>query len=357
MHSILVHEHVSGGGYSDHALPRSLLREGRAMRDAFVEDFALVAGLDVTATNDARLEPVGLPCRVASIDSPEVLTREIAARARDVDAVLVIAPEIEGALLTIARTVVTAGGTLVGGSLEAIEIAADKLRLTAWLERAGVATIEARACANGDVATNPVVVKPRWGAGSEGVFTLPAGSRVPLLDLPSVITPLCSGLAASVLCLAGPDGVLALPPCAQRLSNDGRFAYRGGDLPLAPAAGRHCADDEALRCRARDLAVRAVESLPDARGFFGVDLLLALDEHDDGASPATDRVVEINPRATTSYCGLRAATDANLALLGLEHLRGGSHTTPVFRDEPIRFASDGTISTRSDEALLPGAPP
>jgi predicted ATP-grasp superfamily ATP-dependent carboligase len=54
-----------------------------------------------------------------------------------------------------------------------------------------------------------------------------------------------------------------------------------------------------------DQAVRAILGL---QGYVGVDLILGKGE--DGA---LDQVIEINPRVTTSYVGLRALAKTNLA--------------------------------------------
>jgi predicted ATP-grasp superfamily ATP-dependent carboligase len=96
--------------------------------------------------------------------------------------------------------------------------------------------------------------------------------------------------------LCGSGRVVALEPCRQHLAGGGDFSYRGGSLPL----------ESGLAERARRLAERAVASLPEPLGYLGVDLVLG----DDAAS---DVVVEINPRLTTSYIGLRALARANLA--------------------------------------------
>ncbi len=87
-------------------------------------------------------------------------------------------------------------------------------------------------------------------------------------------------------------------PCKQRISDDGRLRYLGGELPLA--AG--------LAERARSLAERALAAMPAAVGYVGVDLVLGREP--DGSE---DVVIEINPRLTTSYVGLRAAARINLA--------------------------------------------
>ena len=77
------------------------------------------------------------------------------------------------------------------------------------------------------------------------------------------------GLAASVAVLCGPAGDVPLAPCKQRISDDGRLRYLGGELPLA--AG--------LAERATALAERAVAALPATVGYVGVDLVLGRDPH------------------------------------------------------------------------------
>jgi tyramine---L-glutamate ligase len=76
------------------------------------------------------------------------------------------------------------------------------------------------------------------------------------------------------------------------------LTYRGGSLIREPV----------LAERATSLALRAIETLPPALGYVGVDLVLG--EAPDGSD---DVVIEVNPRLTTSYVGLRAVMKQNLA--------------------------------------------
>ena len=156
----------------------------------------------------------------------------------------------------------------------------------------------------------------------------------------------------SVAFLCGPAGALPLVPCRQMLSNDGRFEYQGGELPLAEAqvrrdsratagrgAGCQPAPHRSLAARATNLASRAVASLPDAHGYLGVDLVLGED-----LSGREDVVVEINPRLTTSYVGLRAALrpGTNLADAMLLAASGGSPQLS-FGPDRVQFTSNGSI--------------
>jgi predicted ATP-grasp superfamily ATP-dependent carboligase len=132
-------------------------------------------------------------------------------------------------------------------------------------------------------------------------------------------------LPASVAFLCGPGVVCPLAPCEQRLSHDGRFSYLGGRLPLAPE----------LADRAVGLGRRALGALPSALGYVGIDLVL-------GADPAgaADYVIEVNPRLTTSYVGLRAASRTNLAAALLASAAGEA-VKVEFAPSPLEFAADG----------------
>ena len=136
------------------------------------------------------------------------------------------------------------------------------------------------------------------------------------------------GTAASVAVLVGPAGTVALAPAAQRLSGDGRFRYLGGTLPLpGPLAERAAA-----------LARRAVAAVPGLRGYVGVDLVLG--EADDGRG---DMVIEINPRVTTSYIGLRALAAGNLAAAMLQVVRGEPVGPLRWRRGRVTFTAGGLV--------------
>jgi hypothetical protein len=140
-------------------------------------------------------------------------------------------------------------------------------------------------------------------------------------------------MPASVAMLCGPGDLrLALPPCRQRLSDDRRFAYLGGALPLAA--------EEALRARA--LAQRAAAALPGAFGYLGVDLVLGAPA--DGAG---DVVIEVNPRLTTSYVGLRAACQGNLAEAMLDVAEGRLPRAPPAASRAVTFDAEGVVRLKT----------
>jgi predicted ATP-grasp superfamily ATP-dependent carboligase len=82
------------------------------------------------------------------------------------------------------------------------------------------------------------------------------------------------------------------------------------------------------------MAIRALQTLGDLCGYVGVDLVLGRDGESE------DTVIEINPRLTTSYVGLRAASRGNLAQAMLDAAIGRQ---PIlsFDEKPVRFNATG----------------
>ena len=80
-------------------------------------------------------------------------------------------------------------------------------------------------------------------------------------------------------------------------------------------------------------AVQACRVLPGLRGFVGVDLVLG---------DADVFVVEVNPRLTTAYLGVRAAVDENVAALALAACAGKLPAPPRVRRR-VRFSASGDV--------------
>jgi hypothetical protein len=183
----------------------------------------------------------------------------------------------------------------------------------------------------------PAVWKPRFGAGSQATFLIRDVDDIPRLEDrrraegwsgEMILQAYVPGRAVSVAFLASTGALVSLPAVEQHLSTDERFHYLGGRSPLP----------EPLDRRARALAERAARCVEGLHGWFGVDLVLG--DTEDGSG---DAVIEINPRLTTSYVGLRRLAHFNLAETLLAVAAG---SRPLFRDwgtEPIAFRANGEI--------------
>lgn len=321
---VFVYEYMTATGLGrDPASPEhGMYREGRAMRDALAEDFSRIPSVEVRA----------YPDDATPRDDDRFLTE-----VERSDRQLLVAPELHGTLFALTCLARTRGNPL-GTSPEAIELTSDKLALSEYWRSRGVLTPATTDRAPTPCDASGVVVKPRFGAGSTATYFLDCRQdfyrvRALLEDAnddigPMILQEFVPGRAASVAFLCGPNGHTPLLPAFQLLSTDGRFKYEGGELPIPPE----------LAERAVRLAARAVACVPGLVGYVGVDLVLG-----DAADGSQDYAIEINPRLTTSYIGLRALAEFNLAEAMLRAAVGEA-VGPRWKPGRVRFGPDGRVA-------------
>lgn len=337
---ILIHEWVTGGGMAGETLPASWAAEGNAMRRAVAADFASLPGVRVVMTLDARLPDEPGPWTLVRI-GPDQDGEEWARLAAEADWTVLIAPETGGTLADCSRTLRARGARSLGSTPEAVELAGDKARLGALLTERGIRTPTCRRVDPSrplpDDVDYPAVLKPIDGAGSAQTFLISTPSNAPdearaLTE--ALLQPFVPGVPSSASFLVGPDNQARLIAVGrQRIEVDeGRFLYRGGILPDPEFAA---ADLPALR--------QAIESVPGLRGFVGVDFL-----RDDERKIMT--ILEINPRATTSYVGLAQVLPSGLlAQAWIDTVEGASELSAwplaelIRSHGPVTFDADGTI--------------
>jgi predicted ATP-grasp superfamily ATP-dependent carboligase len=334
---VFVYEFISSGAFEGTPVP-SLRAEGWAMLAAVLEDFGHCRGVETVTILEKRYYQDGEPGALAtgglrSLTLParqnERTFRRLAASA---DYSLVIAPEFDDILAQRCRWVEEEGGCLLGPASDAVRRTADKWALARHWQTHGIPTpLSHRPGDQAHTRHYPLVCKPRYGAGSLATFLVhdaeelaralggggdPVGERI--------VQPFVPGLPVSVAFLSGPAGLFALPAAEQLLSSDGRFQYLGGRVPLTEEQDQ----------RARRLAERAVRCVEGLHGYFGVDLILG---------DSADVVIEINPRLTTSYVGLRRLARFNLAEALLAVVGGSPPPAWEWRKEAIVFGADGSI--------------
>ncbi len=182
----------------------------------------------------------------------------------------------------------------------------------------------------------PVVVKPLDGVGCQSVFIARQEMELRRAFTTAaretgqetlIVQPYIEGVHASVSLLT--DGVRSLPLTLnlQEINGRTRLTYRGGRVPL----------DHPLRSLAFRRAAEVVKAIPGLKGYVGIDLVL------------TDRdvvVIEVNPRLTTSYVGIRMILHQNLAALIIDAVRG-----KLPEPGQIQIAGTATFTTRSCEGV------
>lgn len=368
---LVVCEHFSAGGGLAGADAASTRREGRAMLLALLADLRELREADglpgacslaaVVRPELASALPQGVEALPGGDDPAAALARALAeggGRAWPV------APETRGTLARLVRTAERWGEGVVGPTSRGVRRAARRLALLGRLERAGVpvpATVPAPSDGDARRAFEalgaPVVLKPGRGAGGAGVRRVDdaddvADARAAAVSVEPGLAPLVQrfepGTPASVTLVVDGEGIrpLALSRQVVRFAPEAR--YEGGITPL-----RHPDAARALRT-----AVDAVRACGRLRGLVGVDLVLG---------PDGPVVLEVNPRLTTSYLGLRRHLGPGPALAALRASGRGPTGDPPGPDpldaslpvtgEPVRFGPGGLPPDRAADRSAGAAAP
>lgn len=301
---IFVYEFITGGGLIGQSLPQSLAQEGDLMLHALLEDLAQLPDIEMSVCRDARLPlpPLGGNIRVLPVSEESGMVECFNAEMRRADAVWPIAPETGALLENLCRRVQAAGKQLLTSPAEAVRIGGDKLRTYELLRQHAIpAVASCRLPGVLPAASSHWVVKARDGAGcadSMIVANNGAYQRVKAtLNNPDnfILQPLTSGKPISLSCLFKHGEAALLSYNLQQIAICGAHFELHGCLVNAP-----CPDWELYR----QFAQRVAQALPELWGYAGLDML---------ETPDGPLVMEINPRLTTSYAGLRQALQSNIA--------------------------------------------
>jgi predicted ATP-grasp superfamily ATP-dependent carboligase len=325
-------EYITAGGLSREPLSTALLQEGAMMRDALLRDFADIAKVEVMTTYDIRLpkpENVAQAIPVDAETDAETIWHDLLGGC---DAALIVAPETGGILAKLTAMIEDAHKQNLGSHLAAVQITSDKYTTYEVLMQTDIETIPTYQAQ--DIAAlqdfadlqylvdlkdsvHGYMLKPRDGAGCEQTyfFRTKAGLTEMLANHSAenfIVQPYQPGKAASISALfkAGQAWVLS---CDEQLIN-----ISEQQVTLKGCTVNALAE---YRQSFHHLANQISQAIPSLNGYVGIDVIIA-----DNAI----FVVEINPRITTSYIGLRESLNYNPASLILDIV-----TKPVFEMRAI----------------------
>lgn len=305
---VFVYEFITGGGLVEQPLGSALAHEGDLMVRALLRDLCDVPEVEVVATRDPRLTAPPSPVAVCVPRNGGEAAQFFARCVDTSDATWIVAPETDGVLERLSSAVLARGGRLLGSRPPAIAVAASKRRTAAALAWRGVPVVPAfDPCGTVPPFPGPAVLKPDDGAGCVDTRIYP-GFESALSDWETrgrdartVLQPYVEGEAASLSLLVREGRAVILAVNRQHVAQEhGQLRFRGCSVNGLAA----------WQALLADLAQGIAEALPDLWGYVGVDLIL---------SDRGPRVLEVNPRLTTSYVGLRESIAANPAawVLGL----------------------------------------
>ncbi|MFQ6086491.1 MAG: ATP-grasp domain-containing protein [Candidatus Bathyarchaeia archaeon] len=315
---LLVYEHVSGGGFANEKLSPSILSEGYGMLRSLVSDFK-AAGHNVTTSLDSRLKAFNPPIEadnIVSISFSNELNKNLKKFSKAVDAVYVIAPESGQTLQKLVELVETSGGLSLNSQIDAIKNASNKMTTYEVLKERRLMVPETVMISIHEDVKHvkhvikelgfPLVFKPVDGVGCCGLSVVKDESHVVAavkkiakesLSEHFVAQKLIEGISVSASLISTGEKALPITLNKQMVTLASPYeksSYNGGIVPFG-----HVLEKEALKA-----AQTAVESISGLRGYVGVDMALTRN------GPV---VIEVNPRLTTSYIGLRKAVNFNPA--------------------------------------------
>ena len=308
------------------AMPHALASEGETMLRALVGDLlAQEHDLELIILRDDRLpwsfHGAGIQeVMVTAYDSFQTVWKDWISRC---DAVWPIAPETGGILEQLCLDVEAAGKTLLTCPASAVRLAASKLNTARRLAEFGLPVVGTGILDNDKLpAWEAFVIKPDDGVGCEGALIIrDAGQLQAWTGTEAwIVQPLLAGESVSLSVLFA-NGRARLLSCNRQWIDwvGGGFALRGVTVNAIADA------DGSLQALAEDIA----RAMPELWGYAGIDLILT----DDGPV-----ILEINPRLTTSYAGLRSALGENPAASVLRLLTTGQlHFLPARTGKPVQI--------------------
>ncbi len=310
---LFVYEHITSGALADQNLTVSLANEGNKMLLSALQDCHETECCTLTTIRDDRLSPLDLFEQNPQYHHHQVTTLTDYHHAwiqclAECEAILIIAPETDNILATLQQSALDAGKILFGSHPSAIWPTTNKLECYQHLLESNISTIPTYLASEWlkeeHYNQSGYILKPIDGAGciETYLFKTAAELKVHLATRDSselnrqVIQPFYQGTDLSFCLLASHNAIEILSINLQHITQKyGQFNLSACTVNI---------NNKALPTlsQADQIAQQIKTAFPGLFGFIGLDLI-----HNDNDL----YIVDINPRLTTSYIGLKAALNLN----------------------------------------------
>lgn len=301
---LFIGEFITGGGLLGKELPNNLIREGNMMLEAILKDLIDTGIHEIITTRDTRLDLLPLPIEQISIDKDIYSTWQSCMN--DADAVLIIAPESGNVLLNLTYMAEQTNCYVLGSPSQSVRVTSSKLATAILLHKNKIPCIKTIALSEKSIpeSQDGWVIKPDDGVGAEDCYYCFDIKEINALrgsiDTDNfVIQAYVPGIPASLsmLCYLGEAQLLA---CNEQIFSFDCATHKGTLKGLI--VNGLTVEWQRFNALAQNIA-KADKNL---WGYIGVDVIV---------TKTGLVVVEINPRLTTSYVGLRSSLALNPAEL------------------------------------------
>lgn len=346
---IFIFEWVSGGGFNSITIPSSLFCEGFGMLRSLILDFKKL-GFEVVTQIDIRIKNL-IPFieidQVNIIDSKDDVYKEFKKMIRSSKYCFIIAPESSNILYNLTKVAKKYCQEILSIDLKGISLASSKLKTNTYFTSYDLKTPKTwlipkknNALDEGFIVEkfralhSPIVIKPLEGVGAESIFYLQ--TRKDIFDFfqgsineidtnrKYILQKFIPGEDLSVSIIGQSKDKDILTPDFSLLSINSQkiilkdkekgSEYFGGETPIKNYNKRLFSIEKLI----------SPIDLSDFVGYYGIDFIRTRKNE--------IYFLEINPRLTTSYIGIRNILSINPAQLivnAYRNLNQNIHAHPV----------------------------
>ena len=336
---LFVYEHITSGALAGQELPSSLAREGDEMLSSVVADCHSLSQLELIILRDSRLSNLSsifdndTTHQCHKVSSPSAFQQLWLQNLKSCDAVFIIAPETNNVLAELQQQAIVLDKTILGCQPSTIALSSNKLNCDQQLNHHNITTPESCLASNWlqqkFIHSDGYIVKPIDGAGCIDTLifdSIPELEQYLVQQTPNVlqhhiIQAYQQGTATSLSLLMSEDDILVLAINRQKISREyNKLIFNGCEVnginPLIFSTSQALA-----------LGQQIQKAIPGLWGFIGVDLIL---------TKRQAIVVDLNPRLTTSYVGLKQSIAINpMELLFLMKEQGMSFLPPIRQRQQV----------------------
>lgn len=323
--SLFIFEFVSGGGFNEMDIPVSLFCEGFAMLRSIIEDFKEI-NFNITILLDKRIQPLSYLLKADKINIVSKSTnylKEFTNAVKYNEYCFIIAPEFSETLYNLTKIVKDNNKTILSVDLSGIKLATYKFKTFEFLKKYDINTPKTYLIPrNKDYFDKnfviekfrqlncPIVIKQEDGVGAESIFYFEREELIYKFfddldeklerDKDYILQEYIEGEDLSVSLLGIHDIPIILSINAQNLditTHNKKSEYFGGYTPV----------ENFKKYEKELLKIVNKLNLSAFSSYYGIDFVRKKD--------GKIYVIEINPRLTTSYLGIRNIIDFNPAKL------------------------------------------
>lgn len=319
---LFVYEHITSGALADQELPPSLTHEGDSMLAAILQDLAEQPQVELVILRDSRLAKISFAldtvCEhlwVSNMDQFDSLWEQAS---RLADNTLVISPETDNQLIQDQQRILDKNKTYLGSSQAATALTTNKYHCYQHLLAHDIATPNTQIASQWHAGSidncDGLIIKPIDGAGclDTNLFQNMADASKHINGMTTsslsshIVQPYIKGIAASLSLFISDNSVTVLS------INRQQFQQQDTQLILQSTEVNAISENELSPARAQQLAENVSSAISGLWGFVGIDLVL---------SPSGPIIIEINPRLTTSYIGLKSVLNFNPTDLLMKYMQ------------------------------------